>query len=115
MKTLTWLMAATAIVLIGCQSAPKTTPVAAAPTTATPATAGTTGTPAAAPTVVDASSVTAGDTGFSPLAQAPTIFFLLPFTSPTPTKWCNGPSTSSVREERWSIPSRAKLPGCPPT
>ena len=84
MKTLTWLMAATAIVLIGCQSAPKTTPVAAAPTTATPATAGTTGTPAAAPTVVDASSVTAGDTGFSPLAQAPHNFlsFALHFAHP---------------------------------
>lgn len=83
MTKLTWLLAAGIFVLVGCQSAPKATP-ATAPTTPTPTTTGTTGTPAAAPAVVDASSITAGDTGFSPLAQAPHNFlsFSLHFAHP---------------------------------
>ncbi|HTH13702.1 MAG TPA: hypothetical protein VMB23_04850, partial [Spirochaetia bacterium] len=72
------------LVLVGCQSAPK-----AAPTTAPQATPSPTPTPTQEPSptpapVVDQSSITAGNTGFSPKAQSPanTLAFGLHFGTP---------------------------------
>jgi len=83
-KTIASVSLILALVLVGCQTAPKTTaattPAAKTPVATTPAATSApavTPAPAPAPTSADVNAITAGDTGFSPLAQAPHNFLSL--------------------------------------
>jgi outer membrane protein OmpA-like peptidoglycan-associated protein len=73
-----------ALVLAGCQTPPKTPaetkPAAATPAATpapTPAAPAANPEPAPAPTATDVNAITVGDTGFSPLAQAPHNFLMI--------------------------------------
>lgn len=84
MKFRTIVALVATLVLAGCQSAPPASPKAP-PAEKTPATESTTvPAPTVAPVVYDPSSVTVGNTGFSPRAQNPanTLGFSLHFGSP---------------------------------
>jgi outer membrane protein OmpA-like peptidoglycan-associated protein len=84
MKFRSLISVAVLVALAGCQSVPKALEPSPAPVPTAVPTPSPTPTPVPTPAPVDPSSITAGNTGFSPRAQSPanTLAFSLHFGSP---------------------------------